>query len=295
MPEQQMSQEELERQTNEAFGVTSEPQQPTTDSQQPPSEPASAEPGQSASAATPPAQAPEDFSKFLSETPFKNVEETVKGWKNASGELTRRIQKMKPYEDILNNAESDPGYAEYLRQAHQQYLAYKANPLAFQQPQQNVDLMTPEGIQAYITQQTQQTEARLRMQYQQEINRVQQQAHMENMKAAFKLKYPDANPDELPTLWESITREANPFEVAWKLANYDKMASEATSKARKEVNNQIETAQKTKTPAATPSSQAAKAEDILDHIVKYGSEAAKKRFGEKQTMEALQKATEFYV
>jgi len=294
MPEQQLevTPENLEEVENQLAGfqkIQGEP--PKADSEPAP------ETVQSATPATPPSQAPaEDFSKYLAETPFKNIDEVVKGWKNAVGEMTRKNQKVKPYEPILNQADTDPEYAQYLQKAHQQYLAYKANPQAFQpqsQPQQAYDLYTPEG-QAQFRQdmalQTQQQVEMVRMQYQQEIAKVQEQARFENMRAAFKAKFPDEDPDKLQEFWQEAVSQLTPYEIALRVRNFDKVQTDATSKARQEVNKQLETAQKTKTPASSPPAQAAKVEDILAHVGKYGAEAAFKRFGEGETMKAIEDA-----
>jgi hypothetical protein len=284
--EPEVTVENLEKMTNESEGYVPEGEpQKSADSESP--EVVKAAPVKAAGEA--PKQ--DDFSKLLSETPYKSGEELVKGYKNAAGELTRRIQEIKPYEQFLRRAQSDPTFANYLQQAEQQYLAYQANPAAFAQPQQAPDLYTPEGIQAYIHQNLQQERATLQAQYQRELAQIQQQAHIENMKAQFKAKYPDADPDELFKSWTETVPTRNPFEVAYHALNYDKLKSDAKTEERKSLNEQLENAGKNKTPGSSSvSPQAVKGEDILEHIGKHGSESAYKRFGKRETIEAIQKA-----
>jgi hypothetical protein len=287
--EPEVTMENLEQMTNqvEAPGQfqASQPQEPQVETLPPSASELATQKGQ--------ASVPE-IPDFLKETPFKTPDELAKGYKNLQGEFTKTTQRIKPYEQFLERTEKDRNFANFVEQARllydnpnlaQAYMPAQAagsdgrpNPNAY-------DLSTAEGFAKYnqdfenfvLRNADSRVNARL--------SQIEQQNRMEQLKWQFKQKFGDADPDAMFQWAQQNIPQLNPFEVAYKLHEYDNLKSQATAEARKEINKQVETAQTAKTPTAASSSQGmAQAEDVIDYIVKHGTEKAYKKFGKAEVI-----------
>jgi len=298
MPDNQIDMVELEKQTNAEFGVpteTPEPNEPeveSSESQEPvetESETSTPTPQGQVESASQTEEKP-DFSEYLKETPFKEIPELAKGYKELQSQFTKERERVKPYEDLLSRVNQDFGLRTYLSQAIQAY-DHPEMLSAYQQQSEpkaeNYDMFSPEGQQKFMQDMKAFYEKTIDTRINTRLMGMEQNAKIEEAKREFRSKFPNENPDEvLQFAKEKGTNWS--LEDVWKIKNFDRIKSEALAEARKEVTKQLETASKSGTPSVASAPKAAiKLEDVMTHIAKYGSESAKKKFGDKRFNEVV--------
>lgn len=305
MPDnQQVSEQELEQLTNQAFGEElsgnrtpetqgSEVEPATQVTQNAPVEPE----GQADYSALKP---------FLDETPYKgddvveSVKKMVEGYKNIQGQYTKTNERVKRYEQLLQDVEGDPALAQFIEQARTLYRnpqlaqAYQGGGQQDAMPDpRSYDLSTYEGYEKFYSDmnnyQARQLDSRLNARF----GQIEAQRMIDGQKNQLKQFFPDANPEDVV---EQVQKKAGSWTLtdAYKALDYDNLKSRAMEEARKELTKQLENAGKSGTPSATSQSKGkVSVDDVLGHINRYGSEAARKKYGDKAYYEVLQSSSEF--
>lgn len=302
---------DLERMTNEAEGWTLQ----TDDSEQTTSDVAPQTEGQVES--TPESQTvapeapkqevgksvgiPDDVLKVLEETPFKSVPDVVKAYKNSQSEYTKLHEKVKPFEQLLNDASTDVQFRQFIEQATQLY----RNPSlaqAYQQPQQtqtaginpaNYDLYTPEGQAAYQQAVMEHAQKAAFETVNQRMAGWEQQQQLERAKLEFRQKFPDVNPDDVIKFAQERANRPTPLEDIYKVMSYDQMKAKAYEEARKEVLAKAGEATKN-SPVSSQASEKVSANpiDVMKYVQKNGLESANKKWGANEVTKALKQFTE---
>lgn len=303
---QQISEADLERETNLAMGF--EPPTQSTEQNAEPVEQQEIEIEQAPVVPSGQADVSTSIKQFLDETPYggddiiERVKKTVDGYKNIQSEFTKVKQKLAPHEQLLNDLETDKQLQEYINQAVNLYRnpqlaqAYLNNQNPDLRPDpRNYDMSTVEGYDQY----NREVEAFLQRQLDSRINarfgQIEQQQEVEKQKYAFKQVFPEVNPDEAI---EQVKKKGKNWTLAdaYKALDYDNLKTKLTESIRKELTQQLEKAGTTASPqnnggATTKLSVT----DIINHINKYGGESAKKKFGDKAFQQAMQKASEDFL
>jgi hypothetical protein len=288
--------ENLENLTNQSeapdqFPATPEPASTTEELPPSLSEQPAAQRGQAAEPQVP---------DFLKETPFKSPDELAKGYKNLQSEFTKTSQRIKPYEQFLERIEKDRAFANFVDQAKLLYdnpqlaQAYQPPQAAGEggRPNPNAyDLSTAEGFAKYNQDFENYVLRNADSRVNARLSQIESQNRMEQEKWQFKQKFPDVqvDPEEAFRWAQQNVPNFNRYEVAYKLREFDNLKSKIAEEARKELNEQVKTAQTTRTPAASaPSHTVAKADDIIDYIARYGSDKAMAKFGKADVLKTIQ-------
>jgi len=303
----QVDVKELERLTNESEGffpeqAESNPETPKPEPEQAPS------PTPAPEAQAGQVQTPKELLEALNDTPFKGedvvkgVQDLVKSYKELQGTHTKVSQKVKPFEQLIERAVVDPNFAETLRLAERAYSDPSfAQQLQHGQQAQEPNLasyfpegyVTPEGLAKY----QQDMKAYLYRDVQQmvssQLTEMKAQALRESYKSQFKASHPDVaeDLDQLLQWVQSQATQFNPYEIAWKLKTWDNREQSLSEKIRKELEKKIEQAGKASPSAPSAAPQKIDDAEIVKHITRYGTESAKKKYGEARTMEAMVKYT----
>lgn len=239
---------------------------------------------------------------LFGDTPYKSddvvdsAKKIVEGYKNLQAELTRRSQETKPYEQFLRKMSTDRTFANFVEQARQMY----ENP-QLAQPYLNQNqgkpnpanyfpegYVTPEGMAKYQSDLEAYFQRDVDSRLNSRLSEMETRNQRENLKLQFRQKFPSENPDDLLDWWSKEAYQFNPFEIAYKMRNFDTVKSSALDEARKELNRQLEEAQKNKTPQASASTtQKVKATDIIDYIGKHGLASAQKKFTQQEVSKVL--------
>lgn len=256
-----------------------------------------------------------EINKLLSETPFKSddavegLKKFVEGHKNLQGEFSRTRERVKPFETIIDRASRDPQYRQMLEQLDTMY----ANPemaKAYQAQQGQQDIMPdpyaynktdPRTGEQYWDKQAydkdhdawvqRQLDARLNARFAQ----IEQRTRLEQFKFDFKQRYPNVQDDPETLLQYAMTEfpRLNPIEAAYRFKSYEAIKAQAIEEARKELNKQLETANKTKTPEGTASKpQTVSPREIIAHIKKHGEASAVKKYGQRDVDALVQAYSE---
>lgn len=310
MAENQPSMAELKEATNMAmadevpYAITPEPEAK-------PDAPKADEPVLELETATPPpteskATLPPELQDAFKDTPFtgedlvKNVSDAVKSWKSTSSEYTKLREKVKPYEQLLDEVSRDQNLANFLRQAEMLY----RNPQlasAYATPQGNVDappdprqydMYDANQYQAYQQALTDYNARFVDSRLNARLSQIEQQQKINDEKAKLQQAFPDVNPDEVlnrirakGTNWTAVD--------AYKALEYDNLKSKMLEEARKELTNKLETANKTTSPTPTGATKSTiKVADVIAYINKHGGESAKKKFGLEIFNKALREGTD---
>lgn len=240
--------------------------------------------------------------KEISGTPFKTPADLVKSYKSAVGELTKRTQEVKPYEQLIKLARENPQFATFASQAAQVFqnpslLSAYMNPqgqtLSGTPDPRQYDLSTFEGLEKWQTDTLGYARRMAQEDVRTQLAQIEHQNRINEQRRDFKGKYKDTDPDEIQTWLMQEGPNLNPLEVAHRYRNYENLEAQMLEKARKELNEQVKTASKTKTPAAPAptDSTAVNAEEVLEYLVKHTSEAAFKKFGQAVVVEVLKTNT----
>lgn len=246
-----------------------------------------------------------NLKKIFDETPYKaeDIEESAKkmveGYKNMESVYTKVNTKIKAIEPIVDAANSDPNFKQFLEQAYTLYKnpqmaqAY-LNPQAEAPPNpQQYDMYTPEGYAKFQQDWSNYNQRQLDQRLNARLAEGEQRVRLETQKGEFARRYPNVtDPDSILKEIQTQAPNLNPYEVAYKVREFDNIASKALETARKELSTKMETAQTTKTPQATssPSSKPA-INDVLNHVAKYGQAASEKRYGKEAVQQAIEIAT----
>lgn len=309
MADNQVDIAELERITNEDEGwklQTPEGEQPNPETQPQTSEQQPTESAPTVSPATPaPAEQskaaviPDEVLKVLEETPFKTIPDIVKGYKNSQSEFTKLNERVKPYEQLLNDVSADAGLRQFIDQAVQLY----RNPQlaqAYAQPQQgagepnpaNYDFSTFEGIAQFQKDTIAHAQKAAFETVNQRMSSWEQKQALEKSKLEFSREFPDVNVDEVL----GFVNERNgkwTLQDAYKIKNYENLKSQIYEQARKELTAKVNEAAKNAPASSAPSDKPAVSNsEIMQHIARYGHEAANKRWGAEKVQTALRKFTE---
>lgn len=243
-------------------------------------------------------------SKVSKETPYKTVEDLINGYKSSQSEVTKFIEKVKPVEQLINDVTQDPQLRQFIDQAVQLY----RNPSLAQQyvqPQTsnvqgvnpaNYDLYTPEGQYAYqqaVEQMAEQKAQRIAFEtVNQRMSGWEQQQAIEKAKLEFSRENPEANVDEVMKFVQERNGKWS-LSDAYKIANYDKVKSQAYEQAKKEilskqqeaVKNSTQSSSSTDKPTITPT-------EMVSYVSKYGVESANKKWGVEKVRTAIRQFTE---
>ena len=319
---------ELEKATNKVYGNGEQSDEQPTEPEEAatPSEPTEKEKTETAtpavkegekveSTATPavaPSQAvPPELKTIFDETPFKgddivkSARETVKSYKEIQRSYNDINEVVKPWKQLLDDANRDEKLAQVLRQAEQFYRnpqlaeAMSLQMRGIQRPDQSqYDFNDPRHVDQY-NKDVQTYEEQLKMvgaaqeqaKYEEKLHKLENERRQEAVKAEFRQLHPT---EDIPELEKWITGEAqklNPLEVAYKVKNWDKMRESITEEVRKSLNTKIETASKATPKAPSEETQKVKGEEILKHVIRYGPASANKKYGEALVLRAQQELT----
>lgn len=306
------STEDLRKITNEQMtedfgGLQARQSNPNPQSQEP--ENLSPEPPPVPEAGEPPKFTDEELAfykemhglKQVGDLPFKSANEFINGYKELQGRFSKDRERYKPYDYILDTADQDPRYREWLRQADtlyrnpqlaQSYVTPQAQVATPPDPGQ-FDRYTAEGEMQYQQKLMQYMETIADRKANERVYGIQQQLDLEKQKLGLKSVFPDENPDDI---MRQIQARGNNWTLAdaAKALRYDQAETRAMDKARKELAKKLEEAGRSGTPQSPSSSpKIANLDDILSDINQYGSEYARKKYGVKKTNEAVREATNF--
>lgn len=245
---------------------------------------------------------PEDVLKALEETPYKSIPDVVKGYKEIQKAFNETREKVKPHQQLIDEVSADPKFAEFIQQAQMLYKnpqlaqAYQGAPQVDAVPDPRAyDMTTVEGYGQYMNDlsnyQQRQFDARINAR----LSQIEQTRQLDQQKYAFKEAFPDVDPEEAIQKIQAKTKQGWSMADAWKAMDYDNLKSKALEEARKELTKKLETAGQTATPSsASPSKPQAGLEDVVNYTRKYGSVAARKRYGDKTFMDALNASSQYY-
>lgn len=303
MPEDNpMTEADLKQLTNEAFGEPSEQPAPTAEPSPEPEPPVAVAPPE------PKGQAqPDPLKSLFDDTPYKgddvmeSARKLVEGYKNIQSEYSKQRDKVKPYEQLLDDVAKDSGLANFIEQARMLYRnpqlasAYATQTGHVDAPPdpRTFDMYDPTQYEAYQKALSDYNARQLDGRINARFSQIEQQQRIEKMKSELKLSFPDANPDDVlakvqqkGTAWNLVD--------AYKALDYDNLKSKALDEARKEIKKQLETAKTsgTPTPSAAPKT-AVNIEDIVNHIAKFGGVSAEKKFGKKAVTDAMRESSAF--
>ena len=293
----EVTEDNLEEMTNQVFG--GEEPAPEGEQSDVAEQPEEAKPEEPAPDAAPVEQA-EELPEWLKGTPYKKPEELAKGYKNLQAELTKRTEKIKPFEQFLQLSSADPKFAQYLQNAMAMYQnpelakAYQ-NPVVQRPNPWNYE-QSPEGQKQFDSDMEAYEQRKFNDLLNSRLSSIEQYNSDQLQRFQFQQKYQDADIQDIEQFMQSILNDpssANKYEIAYKLKTYDQLKSQAMEEARKEVAKKMETAGKTGSPKAAANAQKTNAtvENIIDYIMKYGDGAASKKFGAATVNKAIQEAT----
>ena len=224
----------------------------------------------------------------LEGTNFKSIPELAKGYRNLQAQFTQDRQvlsKHKPLLERLNNPEVE----QFINQAialidnpelRQAYMGQIPHGDPRPDPANFGDLYVPENRQRYDTAleswMSRQVDSRLNAR----LVGIEQKLMMDKYRTEFRVKYPDINedPDNFLGWLQSVRNTLNPYELAFRVKNWDNAIGQAEAKARKEVARQVDDAAKNNTPKGTPQKQEVSATEVLQYMAKYGRTSAVKRY-----------------
>lgn len=308
----QPKEQTLEELTNEVYGQEGVPQLNTVRESQesvtPEAEPASAEGTPVVADPTPAVSgqvSPDDLKLLediraiseVSGTPFKSVPDLIKAHKELQSQWTKDhdvVTRVKPYEQLLSDM-NDPNFANFLQQAA---VLYKNPSLAASYINPTGQINTPpdprsynmfedQDLQRYQKDQTDYMNRQLDSRINARFAASEGQTKTDKMKSDLRTAFPESNPDDL-LQW--VGKRGNDWSLidAYKIREFDNIKTKAMEDARKELNQKMETATRTTTPAPSASPKGnVKVEDIISHISRYGGDSARKKFGDKNYLEAL--------
>ena len=242
--------------------------------------------------------------KEITGTPFKSPGELVKSYKELQSTWTKdreALTRIKPYEQYVSKASTNPDYARFLEQATQMfdnpqlaapYLGPQGQADAPPDPR-NYDMYDAEQYQQYQTDltnfQARQVDERLNARFAQSDAK----ARLESEKTELKRIFPDCDPDNVIERIRERAKKGWSLIDGYKVLEYDQMETKAMAKARSETNQKLQEAGQTQTPAPSAANrEQISFEDIITHINKYGPEAARKKFGDKNYGEAIRVSAE---
>lgn len=242
--------------------------------------------------------------KVAKETPYKTVDDLINGYKSSQTEVTKFIEQVKPHKQLIDDLTTNAEFRQFIEQATQLY----RNPQLAQQyvqPQQqqfdgvnpaNYDLYTPEGQMAYqqaVEQKALEKAQRVAFEtVNQRMSGWEQQQEIERAKLQFSRENPDANVDEVL----KFVQERNgkwTLSDAFKIANYDKVKTQAYEQAKKEILSKAnEAAKNTQSTTTNSDKPSVSPSDIVSHVTKYGVNAANKRWGADKVKSAIEQFTQ---
>jgi hypothetical protein len=253
----------------------------------------------------PQGQSSPELKTILDDTPYKgddvvkSVTELAKGYKELQGRDTQLSQKVKPFEGILDRANRDTAFAEYIRLAEQMYtnpaVAQQYAQPQFQKPDpRSYDWNDAEQIAKYNQDLDSYFDLKVDSKLSSRFAQSDQQSKLEGFKNDFRGKFKDVSEDldQMLSWAHSEAVKLNPYETSWKLKNWDNREAQLTEKIRKELTTRIEQAQNA-TPTATPAVDQQKITqiDVGKHIAQYGQDSAEKKFGKDIVFQALRDLT----
>jgi hypothetical protein len=279
-----------EGQPQDASPKTDEPAQETAPQEQTPAQPDGGQVGISP-----------EILKVLEETPYKTIPDVVKGYKELQSQYTKVNEKVKPFEQLLNDISADPNIAKFVQEAvflaknPELARAYQAknSPVDTPPDPRQYDLYDPTQLQQYNEAFAQYMQRQVDVATQSRFKEVEQAREIDRMKMELKQSFPEADADEI-LAWVKQPRQYS-LSDAYKLKNWDAREQQLTEKIRKELNNRIETAGKgTPTASASPPKQES-ISDIANFAAKHGEQATIKKYGQGRYMEAMQSAASAYL
>jgi hypothetical protein len=239
-------------------------------------------------------------SKVSKETPYKTVEDLINGYKSSQSEVTKFIEKVKPVEQLINDVTQDPQLRQFIDQAVQLY----RNPqLAQQYMQPNVqnggqpnpqqyDLYTPEGLAQFQQDTLSYAQKAAFETVNQRMSGWEQQQQIEKAKLEFSRENPDANVDEVMKFVQERNGKWS-LGDAYKIANYDKVKTQAYEQAKKEILSKQQEAVKNSTQSSSPTDKPTiTPTEMVSYVSKYGVESANKKWGVEKVRTAIKQFTE---
>lgn len=299
---------ELEKLTNETLGAEFGGLQSRTETPKPEQEPAPIqEPPQGTPTGGEPTLTQDEIAllseirntKTIGDLPHKSVKDLIDGYKELQGRFSKDRERFKPYEYILDELERNPNYQNWIRQADTLF----RNPelaKSFVTPQSQVvqppdparyDRYSPEGEGQYQKDLMAYMESIADRKANERVSGVTQQLELERQKAQLSRAFPDANVDDL--IRQIQARGSNWTLVdTVKALRYDNIKTQALDEARKELTKKLEEASKSGTPQGTQGApKVPNLDEILDFIQRQGSEAAKKKYGDRKYYDAVREST----
>lgn len=299
---------ELERMTNEEEGWVeqTENSEPTPEPVAPQTEPVIEKPESTQVVPETPAPVEQSKSaevkvddvvaKVSKETPYKTVDDLINGYKSSQSEVTKFIEQVKPFKQLIDDLNQDSGLRQFIEQATQLY----RNPSlaqAYVQPQgqpdpRNYDLSTYEGLQQFQQDTIAHAQKAAFETVNQRMSGWEQQQALEKAKLEFRQKYSDANPDDVLKFIQSKGKNWT-IEDAYKIMNYDKVKEHAYEQARKEVLEKANQAAKNAPVSSAPADKpSVSPSEMMNHITRYGLASANKKWGEEKVKTAIKQFTE---
>lgn len=245
-----------------------------------------------------------DLRETLKDTPYyqegRDIKEVAaelkKGYKELQGWQSKTQEKVKPYEQLLDQMSKDANLREFVKRAQEMYYnpqlaqAYinpQGQAISGEPDVSRYDMYSAEGQQAYHKDMLAYTRRVAQEDVNAKLSGWEQQQKTEMTKLEFRKLHPEIDPDKVLADAQEKFGGQNQIELMWKALNYENLASQMYEKARKELSGQLEDAGKTKTPQGAPPAKPSSIEDILRYIEAKGGEAARKRYTPAKVEEAL--------
>lgn len=240
------------------------------------------------------------------ETPFtpddldKAVKDVIKSWKSTDSEYKKLSNKVKPYQQLIDKALTDPQVHQAIEMLDQfiknpQMAQLYANPNASSQPDpRNYDLSTVEGYNSFRKDESLWMQKQSMDTINSRLAEVEARNIRERQKLEFRQKYPEIQDDLDVILAEVMQKQAeiNPYEIAYRYKNWDSRESQIAEKLRSQIINKANEASAGKTPQTSVSKKGeVSAQEIANYVVRYGSKTAEKKFGKEAVERSVRAVT----
>lgn len=228
-------------------------------------------------------------------TPYKTLADFVKGYKSLQGEYTKTRDTIKPHEAIVDRLSRDQRFRETVEQAAlildnpslAEAYARQMSPGDPRPDPRMYDLNDSDQFARYNQDVEAWTARQLDSRINTRLGQIEQGMRMQTFANDFKSKYPNVqNPDDLLSWSQQNVPRLNPYEIAYRLREFDNIRGQIEAQVRQEYSKRLTETQK-KTPQGTAPSKEAGVTEVLEHIARYGESPAIKRYGKENVDRAM--------